>query len=67
MNQHIVNFEDYCHRCEHFNVVDWDDPCHDCMENPAVEDSHRPLYFKDRNGDSNETVRRPARSAGKND
>lgn len=57
MSQHIVNFEEYCHKCEHFNVVDWDDPCHDCMENPAVEDSHKPLYFKDRNEGENETDR----------
>lgn len=43
--QKIVDFE-WCHKCEHYNVVDWDDPCNDCLNNPANEDSRRPLYFK---------------------
>lgn len=46
----IVEFEKWCHKCEHFNVEDWDYPCHECMEAVAREDSRKPEYFKDKEG-----------------
>ena len=52
--QKIVDFE-WCKKCEHYNVVDWDDPCDECLNSPTNEDSHRPVYFKDRNGTDNKT------------
>lgn len=55
--QKIVNFDIWCKKCEHYNVVDWDYPCDECMENPTNEDSRRPVYFKDKNGTNNKTSR----------
>lgn len=52
----IVEFEKWCHKCEHYNVVDWDYPCHECMEAVGREDSRKPEYFKDKDG-SDDTAR----------
>ena len=63
--QKIVNFDEWCHKCEHFNVVDWDDPCNDCLNNPGNEDSHRPVYFKEDTSKTHGTPRTSDRSLRK--
>ena len=57
----IVEFEKWCHKCEHYNVVDWDYPCHECMEAVGREDSRKPEYFKDKEGMSDDTARTRAK------
>lgn len=63
--QKIVHFDEWCHKCVHFNVEDWDDPCSECLDNPANEDSHRPIYFKEDKSKVNGTPRTPNKSAKK--
>lgn len=46
----IVIFSDYCQRCAHYEE-DESDPksaCWDCLDEPVNIDSHRPLYFKEK-------------------
>lgn len=35
-----------CSECEYENILESEEPCCDCLEEPAKEDSHTPLYFK---------------------
>ena len=47
-----VRFDKYCPKCKHLN--DQPDPdsdavyiCDECLENPGMEDSHKPLNFEE--------------------
>ena len=44
----IVNFNEYCHKCEYFDLVEHEEPCHECLNNPANMDSHKPVNFKEK-------------------
>ena len=44
----IVKYDLYCKNCEHFEKEDWEDPCHECLQTPARQDSHKPLYFEEK-------------------
>lgn len=51
----IVDFKKYCETCKYKDLDEVKDPCNDCLDNPANEDSHKPLYWeqadkKDRKG-----------------
>ena len=45
-----VYFNLYCYKCEHKDKDENDPsvPCYDCLAEPANEDSHKPLYFKEK-------------------
>jgi len=48
-DQKEVYFGEYCQKCEYKNV-DESDPegkCWECLESPTMQDSHKPLYFKE--------------------
>lgn len=38
----------YCPRCAYSSLSESADPCDDCLAQPVNEDSHRPLYFKEK-------------------
>lgn len=42
-----VYFDQYCSKCEYKNRPETANPCWDCLDEPANEDSHKPLYFKE--------------------
>lgn len=42
-----VLFNEYCAKCKFYKVKETDDPCNDCLDEPANEDSHKPVYFKE--------------------
>lgn len=42
-----VIFGDYCKKCEYGSRPENANPCWDCLDAPANEDSHKPLYFKE--------------------
>lgn len=46
----IVNYELYCHNCEHFEEDESDPkcPCWDCLDEPFNIDSHKPINFKEK-------------------
>lgn len=52
----IVRFDEWCHKCEHYNIVDWDYPCTECLQIPAREDSKKPEYFENKEGASDDTA-----------
>lgn len=45
--KHIVDFKTFCDICKYKDLKEEDEPCCDCLENPANEDSRRPVYFKE--------------------
>ena len=43
---HIVEFQDYCEKCKHYETNSYDLPCRECVENPLNYGTHRPLKFE---------------------
>ena len=56
MKQKIVKFDTTaqfgCHNCKHKDVSPSDDPCSECLDNPAREDSRKPVKWEE--GDAKE-------------
>lgn len=48
MADKIVNFDEYCFKCEYYKRDDNEPPCDICLEEPANEDSHKPVCFKEK-------------------
>lgn len=48
MAEKEVYFHDYCPKCKHWEKPESDSPCWECLDEPSNEDSHKPLYFKER-------------------
>ncbi len=44
----IVDFEKYCTKCEHRDLKESDDPCFDCLDEPTNLNSHKPVYYKEK-------------------
>lgn len=55
---HEVNFHEWCPKCEHYKLEEREDPCHDCLNEPANDDSRKPVMFKaaDGKGSKNNTL-----------
>lgn len=43
--QHIVKFEDFCDHCKFKNHPEDSVTCNDCLDNPTVFDSHKPIGY----------------------
>lgn len=43
-----VYFCKYCDKCEHKNLKEHFDPCNECLAHPFNEDTHRPVFFKEK-------------------
>ena len=41
-----VHFHDYCVKCKYYDRKEEEDPCFECLENPVILYSHKPLKFK---------------------
>lgn len=52
----IVDYDKYCWKCKAYTKSESESPCWECLEVPANDDSHRPLYFKE--ADEKELARR---------
>ena len=44
----IVNFDEYCKKCEHYETEEHEEPCHVCLNEPVNEYSHKPVKFKEK-------------------
>lgn len=44
----LVNYDQYCKSCEHFNKESYENPCHECLSTPVREYSRKPLCYKER-------------------
>lgn len=42
----IVNFREYCPKCEHYPKEENEDPCWKCLIHMTNTWSHKPLYFE---------------------
>lgn len=51
MKQKIVKFDTTapfgCHNCKHINVSMVEEPCNECLDNPAKEDSRKPVKWEE--------------------
>ena len=47
-----VDFAKYCKKCKHFETQDYEEPCNECLENQAMQDSHKPMNFEEKDGKS---------------
>lgn len=45
-----VDFAKYCKRCRYFDTQEYEEPCNECLENPAMQDSHKPMNFEEKDG-----------------
>lgn len=43
-----VYFDKYCKTCKYEDVDDVKDPCDDCLGEPANVQSHKPVYYEER-------------------
>ena len=41
-----VFFDVYCKECKHWSKPESVDPCCECLDNPAMVDSHKPMHFE---------------------
>lgn len=47
-NTKEVYFLDYCPKCKHYQKLDYEDPCNDCLAQPFMMDSHKPMNFEEK-------------------
>lgn len=40
-----VFFDVYCPTCKHWSKPESVDPCRECLDNPAMVDTHKPMYY----------------------
>lgn len=43
-----VRFDEYCKTCEYKDIPDIENPCDECLENPAVLHSCKPINYKEK-------------------
>lgn len=48
MAEKFVDFHKYCPKCQYKNYLGTMEPCTDCIDEPVNEESHKPVYFKER-------------------
>ena len=56
---HEVNFHEWCPKCEHYKLEEREDPCHDCLNEPANDDSRKPVMFKEADKKEEKSERKP--------
>lgn len=48
MGEKEAYFYLYCPRCAYSSLPQAAEPCDECLAQPVNEDSHKPLYFKEK-------------------
>lgn len=43
-----VLFSMYCPKCRHAKCADSENPCDECLANPVNQNSHKPIFFKEK-------------------
>lgn len=41
-----INFDVFCHWCDHEGCESTEEPCNECLGTPTRENSHTPVNFK---------------------
>lgn len=44
-NKREVWFASYCRKCKNWEKEGFEDPCSECLNQPFMVDSHKPLNF----------------------
>lgn len=47
-NVFIVDFAEYCPKCEHSALKDTDEPCNECLDEAVNISSYKPVKFKEK-------------------
>lgn len=47
-DQKIVEFGEYCQKCEYYDKEESEEPCWGCLDTPTNTFSHKPVYFKEK-------------------
>lgn len=42
-----VYFNEYCVKCKYKDISEAEEPCNECLTQPFMVDSHKPLRFKE--------------------
>lgn len=50
-NKKIVYFGIYCQCCKYYELDEFEEPCRDCLNYPINIDSHKPVYFEEKEKD----------------
>lgn len=43
-----VFYEKFCPTCAHRDVKESEDPCAECLDEPANQDSHKPVKYEEK-------------------
>lgn len=43
----LVDYEKYCKTCEHRDLEEKYDPCNECLSNPVMTNTSKPLCYKE--------------------
>lgn len=41
-----VRFDKYCESCKYGKLEGFKDPCNECLDNPAIEGSEKPIHYE---------------------
>ena len=41
-----VRFDKYCKSCEYAKLEGFKDPCNECLGNPVIEGSEKPIHYR---------------------
>lgn len=44
----IVEFHEYCKKCEFFELNESEEPCNECLSNPVNQNSKKPVNYKEK-------------------
>jgi len=44
----FVNFYKYCSSCKHKELKDYEDPCNECLDNPARDQTEKPIHWEEK-------------------
>lgn len=53
LNTKEVRFDIYCPKCKYYENKESEDPCWDCLNQGWNEESHKPVYFKEKQNAKN--------------
>lgn len=46
-----VLFDVYCGSCKHWDKPGFFEPCNECLGNPVNSNSHKPIYYEEKQGE----------------
>ena len=47
IDEHIVRYDLWCHKCKHKKVESTDSPCTECLDEPVNTNTNQPVLFEE--------------------